>query len=200
MIISNQNDQIIEEIKERLGKKRKRALTYNLLLSLCLCLVIIGFIGTIHFYRKVKKSELKIIIQKDSLEQLSVELEKWQHLNKISEKKRQSNDSLLIKEFKRNGSKNIKPILNNISISSDSAHYYAQIGYNKLKHYDFIGAKDAFAKSEKSYSGYRDSYEVYMLLWKNRNSFDNPVIQKQIIEKIFVDYNSLGILKKTDIK
>jgi hypothetical protein len=59
---------------------------------------------------------------------------------------------------------------------------------------------ESFNKSEKAYNGYRDSYDVWFLLWSDRTNLGNPATQKKLLEKIFNDYNSLRILTQADIR
>jgi hypothetical protein len=207
MIPENQN-KLIEEIRERVGKNRKRVFNYNLLLILCCCFVIIGFLGTIYFYSNLNEAKIKISEQNDSLKVLTKELkyskDSLQEAKASIAKEKATNDSLLVKLYEggndSKGIRGLRKIINNIRTSRDSARNYAHLGYEKLKQYDFPGAEEAFDKSEKSYSGFRDSYEVYFLLRNNRNIYNDPAVQKQLLQKIIEDYNSLGILSKKDIR
>jgi hypothetical protein len=64
-----------------------------------------------------------------------------------------------------------------------------------IKH-DFRGALNAFDNSEQAYHGYRDSYEVYYLLWKNKQLLDDPEKQEELIQIIMKKYDTYGLLKK----
>ncbi len=115
-------------------------------------------------------------------------------------KQKERFENTVASAVKNNEPEILKSAVKTISTARDSARNYARIGYYKLKEKDFVGAKQAFDKSEKFYNGYRDSYEVSFLLSKNKDKLNDPKVQKELLEKIQKDYNSLGILSKADIK
>jgi hypothetical protein len=186
---------------------RKIMLRKNLLIILFLCLCIIGVSGAIIYYnrlaanrKELKVAEVELQRKNDSLQRATTELQSanqsLQELKDTLAKQKANYADILI-------SKNpavIKQAAKTLQVSRDSARIYAREGYRKLKAKDFKGAMDAFDKSEKFVNGYRDSYDVYFLLWKNRSNLNDPKVQKQIMQQVLTKYNSLRILSRTDLQ
>jgi len=212
--VENQSDQIIEERRKRIEENRKKVVRYNLLLSLFFAFIIVGLAGTIYYYNKLKKlnsqleaSKKRELLINDSLRKTASALQyskdSLQEAKATLAKQKAINDSILIACFKATPTKKsekVTTLVNKLTISRDAAREFAREGYRKLKDHDLKGAMEAFNKSEKAYNGYRDSYDVWFLLWSNRANLDNPATQKQLLEKIFNNYNSLQILTQTDTR
>ena len=190
----------VEEYKNRMLRK-------NLLIILFLCLCLIGISGAVIYYNRLKATSqaletAKINLQQknDSLKTVTEDLlEANQYLQMLKDtlaKQREDYANILTS----NNPKAIKQAAQTIENSRDSARIYARIGYNKLKAKDFNEARVAFDRSEKFYNGYRDSYDVYFLLWKNRDKLNDPKVQRQVIQQILAKYNSLRILSKEDLE
>jgi hypothetical protein len=207
---ADQNNEMLEEAKKRVQESRKKAIRFNTLLSLFVCLVIIGLAGAIYYYNKINDLyEQKEILNKnlanaaDSIKKLNTVLEGFAIDYKQSINTGNTTgvaDTVL---------KKLKSVVNVITTKNldttksrnrDTARKYSEIGYDRLKAYDFAGAKSAFDKSEKAFNGYRESYEIYYLLYKNMNMLHDAATQKRVMQKILTEYNSKNILKISDIR
>lgn len=212
--MQSQSDQIIEERRKRIEENRKKVVRYNLLLSLFVVFIIVGLAGTIYYYNKLKRlnseleaSKIRELFINDSLKKTTIALQfskdSLREAKATLAKQKAFNDSILIACYKTTSAKkseNVTTLVNKLTTSRDAAREFAREGYRKLKDNDLRGAMEVFNKSEKAYNGYRDSYDVWFLLWSNRTSLDNPATKKQLLEKIFNDYNSLRILTQADIR
>lgn len=199
-MIVDDNNLLIEETRKKIERERKKTVRYNLLMSLLFFFIIIGLGGAIYYYNQLKKLNIKVsnaetalTIKNDSLRDLTKALEVAN--NRLAAQKKGLEN--VIDSASR--SENPATILKAVGNNRDSARIYARIGYNKLKQKDFAGAREAFEKSEAKYNGYHDSYEVGLLLRKNKDKLNDPVVQRQLLEKIYKEYNSLQIIKRTDI-
>ena len=190
----------VEEYKNRMLRK-------NLLIILFLCLCLIGISGAVIYYNRLKVTSQALEIAKVNLEQKNDSLKRVtknlletnQYLQMLKDtlaKQREDYANILTS----NNPKAIKQAAQTIEKSRDSARHYARVGYDKLKAKDFNGARVAFDISEKFYNGYRDSYDVYFLLLKNRDKLNDPKVQRQVIQQILAKYNSLRILSKEDLE
>ena len=181
------------------GEYRKIMIRKNLLIILFLCLCIIGVTGMIVYYNKLKTTTAALETTKNNLQESNKNLEiANQYLLKLKdtlEKQKENYANVLTS----NDPKAIKMAARTIEKSRDSARKYSREGYYKLKAKNFEGARADFDKSEKFYNGYRDSYDVYFLLWKNRGKLNEPKVQQQVMQQILTKYNSLRILSKDDL-
>lgn len=204
---TDQNNKLLEEAKKRMNESRKKVIRFNTLLSLFFCFIIVGLAGAIYYYKKInnlyeEKEVLNIRLTKaahkdslnsDSIQKQNIKLGEFAKLLEVCATKTK------IPGFDSATAISLKAEVTDIK-KRDSARKYSEIGYTKLKAYDFISAKNAFDKSEKFYNGYRESYEIYYLLYKNMNNLADPETQKKIMQKILTDYNSKNILKGSDIR
>ena len=189
-------------------ENRKKVVRNNILMSLLFCITIIAVIGAAYYYNSVKSSEIKLLTAKqqqqtlnDSLaihkrkaeNQLDTIAKLQRLLNNISQTPNNCDSIFIIQ-------KKINNILRPVTNARDAAREFARSGYDKLIKKDLVGAMNDFDKSEKAYNGYHDSYEVYFLLWQNRNKLNDPKVQQQLLEKIQKDYNSLKKLTPSNIK
>ena len=200
-------EDIIRETKKRVDDHRKKAIRYNILLSFCFLLVIGGLVGAIYYFCLVKSQKQTIKEKNESLVILTKELQYLKDSVQTSKdslaKVKSRNDSLLTELYRASGSKGIvgiTKVVEGINTSRDSARSYARLGYELLRKRDFTGAKDAFYKSEQAYNGYRNSYEIYFLLWQNKTKLNDPVTQRQLMTKIVKDYNTYNVLSPNDIR
>jgi hypothetical protein len=176
---------------------------------LFICFIIIGLAGALYFYHNLKDlntklgdTQQKLQESKDSLQESkdSLQLAK----NTLTQYKITIDNYVLLSDSinKHTDEKNpgLDSLVKVINHSRDTAREYAHKGYYDLKDYHFDMAMKDFHKSELAYNGYHDSYEVYFLLWQSKQGFDDPVVQKQLMEKILAKYNSFGLLNKKDIR
>lgn len=171
------------------------------------CVVIAGTTGSVYYFNKNKTLYAQLIKTSAALEEAkkadSIKYELF-----ISEKQQHAkdnarNDSLFVALSKKCGNKDIQGVqsaVNAITLSRDSARKYSEIGYNNLSKNKFPEALEAFHKSEQWYNGYRESYEIYFLLWKNKKDLNDPALQTQLLKKIQKDLDSKGFLKYINIK
>jgi hypothetical protein len=211
--MASQSDQLIEERRKKIAEDRKKVIRYNILLSLFIIFIIAGLIGTIFYYRKLQQSNLKLAVSqrseslaKDSLLKTTGALQRskdsLQAAKTILANEKSRNDSLLVEVSKKcpQNIQGLQTAVTSITTSRKTARESAREGYEKLKNYDFQGAMDAFNRSEKAYNGYRDSYDIWFLLWSNRANLNSADVQKQLMEKIIKNFNSLKILAPSDIR
>ena len=182
-------------------ENRKKVIKNNLAISLLFFITISGIGGAVYFYNESVKAKAsleqannEVSRKNDSLKTINRDLD---NLRDSLEKQKKILNNQVEALTKPEVSINI---LTPVLAARDTARNYARIGYQQLKEGNFAAALNSFAKSEKSSPGYRDSYEVYFLLRKNRANLNDPAVQRQILEKIYKDYNSLQIIKKNDIK
>lgn len=200
----------LEEAKKKVLDSRKRALKFNILLSLFFIVIITGLAGAIFYYNRInnlyeENNTLNSSLTKaiDSIKILNTTLES------IAIDYKQSintGNTTGVSDTEINKVNRIVNVITTTNLDTtkarnrDTARYYSEIGYARLKAYDFMGAKNAFDKSEKAFNGYRESYEIYYLLYKNMKQLNDAGTQKMIMNKILEKYNSKSILKATDIK
>ena len=195
-------------------ENRKRIYRTKLILTVFFCIMIAGLSGAIFYYLRLQststqlsKSEKILKGKTDSLNKATDSLSKMAtELNRINlyldrlVKQKTITDSLIALSA---GDKN-RSILNSLADSLSSAKNLAAIyeksGYMKLKEKDLVAAKDAFNKSEKSYNGYHQVYEIWFLLYKNKDKLNDPVVKQQLLEQILARYNKQGFLKPADIE
>jgi cell division protein FtsB len=192
-------------------ENRKKVRKNNLLISLLFCLMIIGVAGAAYYYRNLKIAKTNVLRQKKELETLKDTLANQNErleslvdsiinfkniLDSISRTTYVSND---FSRIQKNLDKLLQPAIHEKS-NRDSARQHARDGYDKLIKKDFIGAMNDFGKSEKFYNGYHESYEIHMLLRKNQDKLGDPAVQRQLLEKIKKDYNSLQKLNSRNIQ
>lgn len=191
---------IVQETMKRVELNRRKAFRYNLLLILFLLLIMVGLFGAVWFFNELetKKAELKSANQQlDSLNAL------YQAATIKATKERANRDSIITQIYKPSDSLKIKgldKIVSGIDNSRETAGKFARSGYMKLKNHDFKGALSDFSNSDKAYNGYRDSYEIYFLLWKNKERLDDPDAQREIMQTILRKYNSLRMISTSDIR
>jgi len=203
--MNSQTDQVIEERRKKIEANRKKIVYQNLWSSIFFALIIFGLAGTIFFYNQSESSKRREMLVNDTLRMMATALQyskdSLQEAKATLAKQKAINDSILIVLYKATPSKSSESIttaVNKLTNSRDAAREFNHEAYRKLKVRDFRGAMEAFNKSEKAYNGYRDSYDVWFLLWSNRAKLDNPTTQKQLLEKIVNNYNSLKILTNAD--
>ena len=202
------HDQLIEETRRRIEADRKKLIRYNMLMTLFVCFVIAGLAGAVYFYIKLQNVTARLEEANKKLEEAKKELQqKKDSLDATSISRNQLNailDSLQRQpehgEQSRYFNEIKKVVDSSITTSREEARKYARTGYEKLKAYQFEAAMKQFAESEKAHKGYRDSYEVYQLLLKNKRNFNDPKVQRMLLEEIYTKYNSLGKLSRSDIK
>lgn len=195
-----QEDDIMRETMSRMDANRRKAFRFNLLLILFFLVVMLGLFGAIRFYNALesKKAELKLAY--DELEKKNVELDS---IRAGLAKDKAIRDTIINQIYKPediNRVKGFDTIIKKIDNSREAAGKYARSGYMKLKSYDFKRAMEDFRNSDKTYNGYRDSYEVYILLWKNKDRLDDKDAQREIMVTILKKYNSLRMLSYSDIR
>lgn len=171
--------------------KRKRA--NNILVLILLLILTTSIISIIYLYKKLKTKTI-------DLEKAKIELQNKDAVMAYVMKQSRGGEQKLAKVDSIVKSKNPQKEFNTIIESAKFAEQFAREGYELLKVKNFIGAKNAFDKSEKSYIGYKSSYDIYFLLWKNRDKLNDPDTQKEILEIVYNKYNSFGILNKNDLK
>ena len=179
---------------------RRVMLKNNILVILFLFVCIAGVIGAVLYYNKLKETnnklkvaEAEIQLKNDSLREANEFLEVLKDSFAIQKER-------YAKILVSNNPTAIRAAAQTIERSRDSARAYAVAGYNKLKAKDFEGARIAFDKSEKFYNGYRDSYEVYYLLTRNKSKLNDPKVQQQVMNQVFTKFNSQGIIKRADLQ
>lgn len=195
-----QEDDHVQETMKRVELNRRKAFRYNLLLILFLLVIMVGLFGAVWFFNELESKKAQLNEANQKLEKANTELENIR--NKLAKEKtnRDSIISLIYRPSDTVRIKGIGKIITGINNSRQQAEEYARAGYDKLKQYDFPAALDYFNKSEKAYNGYRDSYEVYYLLWQNKNQLDDPVVQDKVMTQIITKYNSLKRLSMADIR
>ena len=190
---------------------RRRVLRNLILISLFFCLMILGIVGTVYYFQQLQKTtaalrkvEAGLIIVNDSLRATTLDLNlanaALEKARDTLSKRKQEVDRLIELADSSNSISVLKPYVESLTVSRDSARSYARMGYSKLKAKDFKGAMEAFRSSEKAYNGYRDSYEVYFLLWSNRTKLEELSVRKQILKTVIEKYNSLRILNSGDLQ
>lgn len=179
---------------------RKKIIRRNLLIVAVLAICLAGIVGAVTYYNKLKEAKAEVQLKNDSLKIRTRELVEANRSleilkDSLARQKEQYANILVSKN-----STAINTVALRIEKSRDDARTYAREGYAKLKSRDFKGALKAFDMSEKSYNGYRDSYEVYFLLWTNRDKLDDPAVQKQIMQQVYSKHNSLRIISREDVR
>jgi hypothetical protein len=214
MNTATQNDRLIEETRRRIEADRKKLILYNMLMTLFICFVIAGLAGAVYFYIKLENVTGRLKDTNSKLETARLELQKAkstaEHMKIVASNQNDVLADLIMKvktalPANDAASKKITALLPAIDsitglASRDSARAYARQAYDNLRKYDFREAMNLFNKSETTYPGYRDSYEVYTLLLRNADNLDDPKVQRRLLEEIYTVYNSLNRLKKSDIK
>lgn len=182
-------------------ENKRKIIQNNIRMSLLFAVTIIGIGVAIYFYGKLKDTNGKLRDTTASLESAKKDLKNaYDTLEKINQALSDTKKKLENILDAASQAPNPETVLKPIAVKRDAAREYARIGYDKLKKNDLAGAMDAFHSSEESYHGYRDSYEVYLMLYKNRDSLNDRRVQQRLLEKIQKDYNSLQILKRSDIR
>jgi hypothetical protein len=192
-------------------ESRKRTYKTRLLLIAFFCVMIIGLSGAIYYYLKLRKastqlanSEKILQVKNDSLRKVTNDLHQ---ANQYLESSRQvlANqksiiDSLITRSVKDKNPSLLINLADSINTGRSTAAAYENLGYMKLKEKDLVAAKDAFNKSEKSYNGYHQVYEIWFLLYKNKDKLNDPEVKQQLLKQILTNYNRLGFLKPADIQ
>ncbi len=192
-------------------ENRKRIYKTRLLLIVFFCVMIVGLSGAVYYYLQLRKtskqlanSEEVLQVKNDSLKKVTNDLHQAnQYL--VSSRQVLANQKLIIDSLITRFAKDKNPSLliglaDSITAGKDAAAAYEKLGYAKLKEKDLVAAKDAFNKSEKSYNGYHQVYEIWFLLYKNKDKLNDPGVKQQLLQQIFVNYNRLGFLKPGDIQ
>lgn len=188
-------------------ENRKKVRRNNLLISLLFLIMITGVGGAVYYYKNLKNAKLSLQKEKKEVETLKDKLQNQNArmqivldsvenfkniLDSIASTTHVSKDFELIR-------KNLDNILQPVIVSRDSARIHARNGYDKLIKKDLAGAMEEFGKSENSYNGYHESYEIQMLLKKNKDKLNDTAVQRELLIKIRNDYNSLQRLNNSNI-
>jgi hypothetical protein len=196
-----QSDFLLEQVRKKVQQKRRRVIAQNLLLFFLLLLMFIGISGSVYYYSELKEANTKLskneIVLKSQQNKLDSLNEILRQRNIVLKKDKEFLESTI---DSASHAKNPKLILQPIVAARDSARKYAETGYKMLKMRDFNGAFIAFNKSENFYNGYRESYEVAFLLRKNRQRWNDPQRQNELLDTIYRKLNSKKILRKEDIQ
>ena len=166
-------------------ENRKRIYKTRLLLIVFFCVMIVGLSGAVYYYLQLRKtskqlanSEEVLQVKNDSLKKVTNDLHQAnQYL--VSSRQVLANQKLIIDSLITRFAKDKNPSLliglaDSITAGKDAAAAYEKLGYAKLKEKDLVAAKDAFNKSEKSYNGYHQVYEIWFLLYKNKDKLNDP--------------------------
>jgi len=195
-----QEDEIMRETMSRMDINRRKAFRFNLLLILFLLVIMFGLFGAVRFYNALESKKAQLSEAYEKLEKANAELEEMRNNLAMQKSNRDSIIKLIYKPSDSLKVKGLDKIVSGIDHSRETAGKYARSGYMKLKNYDFKGALDDFNNSEKAYNGYRDSYEIYFLLWKNKERLDDTDAQREIMQMILKKYNSLRMITASDIR
>ena len=203
------NDALIEETRKRVAESRKKVIRYNIMMVLFFCVVIIGVAGSVYYFNeskrlntKLKIAEIRLKFSNDTLTLTNNSLKLARDSIKILLDLRETQLITASENPGSNTMEKLKVLADSIqkTRNRDSARAYSEIGYQKLSERKLIEAMYAFDKSEKWYNTYRESYEIYFLLWKNKKDLNIPAVQTQLLKKIQKDLDSKGFLKYINIK
>lgn len=172
------------------SKKRKRK--SDIILICFFSLTIAGITLAVSFYRKLAQSEARNVRLSIELEKKTAELYSSDSACTVFKKScdaRLAHTDSLILISKNNGEKLISDsIISDISRDKREASKNDSLGYEELKRSDYQKAMTFFYKSENSYNGYRHSYEIWRLLFSNRQKFDIKDTMDNIVRTIEKNY------------
>ena len=174
-------------------ENRRKVFRTNLLLSLFFCVMLIGVIGAVYYYQESKEAKTLVQLKNDSLSRMGTTLDSINQSLLSSkrelEKQKASTDSLIRLSIKDANPAILRPVINRVDNSMKLAAEYELKGYGRLKAGDLIAAKDYFNKSEKAYNGYHQVYEIWFLLYKNRDKLNDPETKQRLLNQVKKDYS-----------
>jgi len=160
----------------------------NIVGGLFFCIMIAGMAGSIYFYRQSRHNEAALANTRDSIKTAYRSLDTAKRLVEEERNRTQSAldkiDSLIKEMSKTHSEAAFQPV-----VSVVQAADYERQGYEALQQKNFEAAKAAFKQSEDAYNGYHNSYEIYRLLNKNKDTLLTAEGQHKVLQTIQTRYN-----------
>ena len=197
---------ILQMTQRRAARIAKRTNFINSILVVSLAAMVVAILIAGNSYLSLQKAKKEIAFKNDTLnlKNDALRLAKLDAESSRDDARRakERNDSMskYIASLIAKNPKDAPAILKTITKKTDSARFYSQRGYQLLKSKNFAAALRAFQASENAYNGYKDSYELARLLRKNQDKFNDDNGQKNLLQKIYVEFNYLKVLTKDDLK